>query len=264
MRELFKSLVLILVCQILLTTAMFAHGKGDVEDKEVENKNSWQETFDLDSRKPGKYNIMITATDQGGNKTIEGPHNIWYDPKSDLPVCGITNPYPGMRVVSDLNIVGTCIDDDAVSYVELVLDGDKDHPIRAEGAEFWSYKLKTLDLEEGPHTIQVTGYDINGLQGKPVTLTWQLDRQQPLTQVTDKEMGILVSGNVKFEGTVSDGNGIKSLEYSVDGGKYFAPVKINEKKQLTNFSISINSKDFPDGPAILWFRATDMAGSIGL
>lgn len=264
MREFFKSLVLILVCQILLTTAMFAHGKGDVEDKEVENKNSWQETFDLDSRKPGKYNIMITATDQGGNKTIEGPHNIWYDPKSDLPVCGITNPYPGMRVVSDLNIVGTCIDDDAVSYVELVLDGDKDHPIRADGAEFWSYKLKTLDLEEGPHTIQVTGYDINGLQGKPVTLTWQLDRQQPLTQVTDKEMGILVSGNVKFEGTVSDGNGIKSLEYSVDGGKYFAPVKINEKKQLTNFSISINSKDFPDGPAILWFRATDMAGSIGL
>lgn len=264
MKEFRKSFILVLICQLLLSSAVFAHGKSDIEDKVVDNKNSWQETFDLDSKKPGKYNIMVTATDQGGNVALEGPFNIYYDPKSDLPVCGITNPYPGMRVVSDLNIVGTCVDDDAVDHVMLVLDGDKDHPIKADGAEFWSYKLKTLDLEEGPHTIQVTGYDINGLEGKPVTLTWQLDRQQPLTQITSKEMGVLASGTVKFEGVVSDGNGIKTLEYSVDGGKYFGPVKINDKKQSSNFSISINTKDFPDGPAILWFRATDMAGSVGL
>jgi len=264
MRNFIRNAVLILVCQMLLISSVFAHGKGDIEDKVVDNKNSWQEQFDLDSRKPGKYNIMITAHDQGGNVTVEGPHNIYYDPKSDLPVCGITNPYPGMRVVSDLNIVGTCIDDDAVDHVILVLDGDTEHPIKAEGAEFWSYKLKTLDLEEGPHTIQVTGYDINGLEGKPVTLTWQLDRQQPLTQIVDKDMGILVSGNVKFDGVVSDGNGIKSLEMSVDGGKYFAPVKINDRKQVSDFTVSINTKDFPDGPAILWFRATDHAGSVGL
>lgn len=264
MREIRKSIILLLICQLLLSSAVFAHGKDDIEDKVVDNKNSWQETFDLEHKKPGKYNIMITAHDQGGNVTVEGPHNIYYDPKSDLPVCGITNPYPGMRVVSDLNIVGTCIDDDAVDHVILVLDGDTEHPIRAEGAEFWSYKLKTLDLEEGAHTIQVTGYDINGLAGNPVKLTWQLDRQQPLTQVTNKEMGVLVSGNVKFDGVVSDGNGIKSLEYSVDGGKYFGPVKINDRKQSSDFSISINTKDFPDGPAILWFRAKDQAGSIGL
>ena len=264
MKNFKKNLVLFLIFNVLFTSVLTAHGKNDIEEQNADNVNSWQELFDLDERKPGKYNIMITARDLGGNTVVEGPHNIYYDPKSDLPVCGITNPYPNMRVVSNLNIVGTCVDDDKVRYVELILDGDEENPIKAEGAEFWSYYLNTLDLEEGPHTIKVIGYDINGLAGNPVTLTWQLDRNQPLTQIVDKEMGLLVSGNVKFDGVVSDGNGIKTLEYSVDGGQYFRPVKINDKKQSSEFSISINTKEYPDGPAILWFRATDQSGSVGL
>lgn len=259
-----KKFIFLFSIQLLLSFFVFASRKDKIEDKEAQNLNSWQENFDLENKKTGKYNIMITAKDLGGNVMVEGPFNIYYDPKSDLPVCGITNPYPDMRVVSNLNIVGTCIDDDGVEYVELILDGDEENPIRAEGKEFWSYYLNTLNLEEGPHTIKVIGYDINGLAGNPVSLTWQLDRNQPLTQITDKEMGLLVAGNVRFDGIVSDGNGISSLEYSVDGGKYFKPVKINTKKQESEFSISVDTKKFEDGPAILWFRATDKAGSVGL
>ncbi len=117
-----KKSFLITMLIVLTPFAMFAHGKGDVEDIPVENLNSWQEQFDPDSRKPGKYNIMITARDLGGNVHIEGPHNLYLDPKSDLPICGITNPYPNMRVVGNLNIVGTCVDDDGVSRVDLLLD----------------------------------------------------------------------------------------------------------------------------------------------
>lgn len=263
MKNLKKCISLILVFQMMISFSLFSHGKADIEEKEAENLNSWQETYDLDTKKPGKYNIMITAKDLGGNVMVEGPFNIYYDPKSDLPVSGITNPYPNMRIASNLNIVGTCIDDDAVAYVELVLDGDEENPIRAEGKEFWSYYLNTLDLEEGPHTIKVTGYDINGLAGNPVSLTWQLDRKLPETAIRDKSMGVLVAGNVHFDGIVSDGNGVKSLEYSVDGGKHFSPVKVNSKKQQSDFSVSIDTRKFEDGPEVLWFRATDQAGSVG-
>lgn len=207
---------------------------------------------------------MITATDLGGNVKVEGPHNLYIDPNSDLPVSGITNPYPNKRVVANLNIVGVCVDDDAVSYVELVLDGDTENPIRAEGKEFWSYYLDTNNMEEGPHTVQVTGYDINGLPGKPVSVTYQLDRNQPLTTVADREMGMLVSGNVEFQGTVEDGNGIKELFYSTDNCETFIPVKILNGKPLTNFKFNVNSKNFPDGPAVIWFKATDMSGSTGM
>ncbi len=255
---------------IFMATFAFAHSKGDVEEIKVENMNSWQENFDLESRKAGKYNIMITARDLGGNTTVEGPHNIFLDPKSDLPICGITNPYPGMRVVGNLNIVGTCVDDDGVSRVELILDEGTDHEshVQAEGKEFWSYYLDTTNLEEGDHTIKVIGYDINSIpvESKPVTLTWQLDRKQPVTAIQDKSMGLLVSGNVKFDGVVSDGNGIKELSYSVDNGKNFTPVKLKSNKNgdSCTFSISVDTKKFPDGPAVLWFKAVDKATSVGM
>ncbi len=265
-----KKSIFFILLSLSLSVAAFAHGKGDIEEIKVDNVNSWQEQFDLESRKPGKYNIFITARDLGGNTQVEGPHNLWLDPNSDLPVCGITNPYPNMRVVGNLNIVGTCVDDDGVSRVELILDEGTpiERRVDAEGKEFWSYYLDTNDLEEGPHTIKVIGYDINEIPvvGKPVTMTWQLDRKQPVTKVKDKEMGLLVSGNVKFDGTVSDGNGIKELYYSVDNGQYFLPVKLSntKAKDTCNFTVDVDTRKFSDGPAVLWFKAIDMAGSVGM
>lgn len=279
-----KGLWFLLVSLFVLAST-FAHGKGDVEELEVQNLNSWQEKFDLESKtkkKAVKYNIMITAKDLGGNQTVEGPYNIWIDPESDRPIVGITNPYADMRIVGNLNIVGTCVDDDAVERVELILDEGKvnsagesiEHKEVAKGKEFWSYYLDTTNLEEGPHTIKVIGYDINGLESRPLVLQWQLDRKQPVTKVQNLGMGQLVSGNVKFTGMVNDGNGIKELWYSVNNGKAFAPVKIENSKnakipktrpknEVVEFSLTVDTKKFDDGPAVLWFKARDESGSIG-
>ena len=270
MKYLKSLLVLFFFC--CAAAFSFAHGKGDIEEIDVDNVNSWKENFDLEGKtqkKAVKYNIMITATDLGGNEHIEGPFNLYVDPESDRPVCGITNPYTNMRVVGNLNIVGTCVDDDGVSRVELLLDAGTEHEqlVVADGKEFWSYYLDTNNLEEGPHTIRVTGYDINDepVVSKPVNLTWQLDRKQPLTGVENIGMGQLVSGNVTFKGTVVDGNGIKELYYSVDAGKFWIPVKLSKTKQFdtVEFSISLDTRKFDDGPAVLWFKAIDNATSEG-
>lgn len=77
---------------LFFVAQIFAHGKNDIEECDVDNLNSWQEVFDLENKKPGKYNIMITATDLGGNVKVEGPHNLYIDPNSDLPISRITNP----------------------------------------------------------------------------------------------------------------------------------------------------------------------------
>ena len=103
------------VCAFLMVQAAFSHGSKDVEEINVETLESWQESFTLEGKKKGKYNILVTATDLGGNEFIEGPYNIYVDPKSDLPVCGITNPHQDMRIMGNLNIVGTCVDELSVS-----------------------------------------------------------------------------------------------------------------------------------------------------
>lgn len=250
----------------LAASAVFAHGKKDVVERDVEKMESYQEYFDINDSKPGKYNIMVTAKDKGGNTAFGGPYNIYIDPESDLPISGITNPLNNMRIPGNLNIVGTCIDDDGVGSVELILDGDTENPVKAIGKEFWSYYLDTTNLSEGPHTIEVYGTDVNGLKGKSKKVTWNLDRRQPVTKVTNYGLGELVSGKINFKGTISDGNGIKSLTYSLDNGEHFYDAKISEEKGTGNwiFDVPVDTKLFKDGPTVIWFKATDKTGSVGV
>lgn len=261
-----RSIAFLIFTFIVSTCALFSSGKKELEEISVQNLESWQESFPIEEKKPGTYNIMVTANDKGGNTTVVGPYNIYIDPDSDLPVSGITNPQNGMRVPGNLNIVGTCVDDDAVSYVEIVLDGNEERPLRAEGKEFWSYYLDTSKLEEGLHSVAVTGVDINGTRGETVYASWHLDRQQPVTEINSHAIGELVSGKIRLEGEVKDGNGIKNLEYSLDGGTTFEEisVKYNKKEVKWTFSLNINTKDLEDGPQVCWFRSEDTQGSIGV
>ena len=261
-----KKIIVAVSVFLSLSALLFAHGKDDIVERSVNQEQSWREVFDLTDKKEGKYNILVRVQDQGGNETLGGPFNIWVDPESDLPEVGITNPLPKMRVTGNLNIVGTCIDDDAVDHVNLILDDRKDDIRTAEGKEFWSYYLDTSDLEEGPHTIEVFGTDINGLRGHSVSVTWNLDRRLPVTEVTNIGLGTLVSGKINLKGTVQDGNGIKSLSYSVDGGNSFTDIKLKEDKLtgICEFNIPVNTKDIKDGPSVCWFKARDKMGSVGI
>ncbi|MBP5283476.1 MAG: hypothetical protein J6Y93_02290 [Treponema sp.] len=263
----FITLVTFIFCAAFIS----AHGKGDIDERKVENMDSWQETFDINEKKAGKYNILVTVDDQGGNTSVGGPFNIFIDPESDYPVSGITNPIKDMRVPGNLNIVGTCIDDDGVKEVYLILDGDYENPVKAKGKEFWSHYLDTTLLDEGPHTIEVYGVDVNDLSSagkanKIDKVTWNLDRRQPVTAVTNHGLGQLVSGKINLRGTVNDGNGIKSLSYSLDGGQKVLDAKIayDKNANLWTFDIPVNTKEYPDGPSVIWFRATDKMGSVGV
>ncbi len=285
--------VLRIATVVLLSCAscISAFAEKKVESKSLGPENSWQEVFDITEHQPGKYNILVEGEDKAGNVTVAGPYNIFIDPKSDLPVTGITNPVNNMRVPGNLNIVGTCVDDDEVTEVWLILDGDEDHPVKAEGKEFWSYFLTTTELFEGPHTIEAYGID-NGnpnayrdekgvvdesrvvpKTGNRTKITWQLDRRAPVIEVNNLSMGSLVSGKINLEGRVTDGNGINRLEYSLDGGISFTQTPIREVKYPERnaegllseftFSVPLDTTKFEDGVATCWFRARDNAGSVG-
>ncbi|ULQ58819.1 Ig-like domain-containing protein [Brucepastera parasyntrophica] len=261
-----KKYLFICIFSLLSVMMLFSSGKKDTTEVPVKKLDSWHETLDISQKKPGKYNILITATDLAGNQAFEGPYNIFIDPESDLPVVRITNPLEDMRVPGNLNIVGTCIDDDAVAYVELYFDGDEENPVRAEGTEFWSYYLDTNNLSEGKHTITVSGTDIYGVKGRPYSVSWNLDRERPNTEILTPGMGVLVSSKFSISGTVYDGNGIKELSYSLDRGRTFTPVpiKYDKKNDTWTFDVTIITKNMPDGPAVCWFRAVDGQGSSGI
>ena len=260
-----KKIICFTAALFCVFTIAYTGGSKDTDTVNMASLESWQESLDISHKKKGKYNILITAEDIAGNEGSYGPFNMYIDPQSDLPVAHISSPMDEARIDSDVNIVGTCIDDDALAYVELKIDGGEE-VYRAKGKEFWSYYINTAFFEEGPHTVEVWGVDINGTKGKSVKTVFNLDRRRPETDVRNKAVGELVSGKIFLEGIVQDGNGIERLLYSLDDGNKFEEVKLsyNKKTKQSSFSLSVNTKNIPDGPKVCWFKAVDKQGSVGI
>lgn len=260
-----KKAVYFIVAMIGLAVGLYAGGSKDINTVEMTSLRSWQESLDISGKKKGKYNILITAKDIAGNEGYYGPFNMYINPNSDLPIVHISSPMDEAGIVGNVNVVGTCIDDDAVAYVELKIDNGEE-VYRAKGKEFWSYYINTKEFEEGKHTIEAWGVDINGVRGESIKTSFHLDRHQPETDIQNKAVGELVSGKISLEGIVQDGNGIERLLYSLDDGVKFETINLsyNKKTGQSSFKLNINTKTIPDGPKICWFKAIDKQGSIGI
>ncbi|MDP3178558.1 MAG: Ig-like domain-containing protein, partial [Spirochaetaceae bacterium] len=227
----------------------------------VDGLENWKYGLDLSEYPPGKYNLIVEGRDKAGNVTQALPMNIFVDPESDLPRISIVNPIQGMRVGGDLNIVGTCTDDDGVERVEISLDGGE--YVAADGGEFWFLYLKTAELPEGRRLLDIRGVDINGLEGPPVRVAFELDRTKPTVAVESPPTGSLVSGAFSLSGNIFDANGVRSLEISDDDRTTWKKLNLVKTKDPLsfNFSMPIDTRKFEDGPKVFSFRGVDGVGS---
>jgi hypothetical protein len=231
------------------------------EFRTVIGLEQWRYEYDISAYQPGKYNMIIQGRDKAGNIYTEGPYNIVIDPESDLPITNISNPAPNMRVGGNLNIVGTCVDDDAVALVEISIN---DGPFfEATGTEFWSYELSTFEMLDGAYKITSRGTDIHGVVGRGASVMFHLDRYNPAFEITSHENGDLVSGRIDLTGVVSDLNGIASLSYSSDNGETFEDLQFRGNKQALSveFSVRIDTTELEDGPQVYRIRGRDRTGS---
>jgi len=285
-----KNLFICVLFLIIGSSLWAGGGKDKTISKTAEDPSGFTDSFDISEKKPGKYNYYLEATDRAGNVTLSGPDNIYIDPESDLPKTTIINPLPYMRVQGNMNIVGIAFDDDGIKSVEIAVyrgtDGKGEEIVRvtASGTDYWSYFLDTSDGEiwtDGDYTVKAWSTDINDLSGiadrypngdkvpvkkqKVAVVYWRLDRKKPETIVTSHSVGALVSGNIRLRGNVTDGNGIAALNYSVDGGEKYIPAKFKVDRRNGNntWEINLNTKQFDDGPVVIWFKARDGNNSIG-
>lgn len=266
-----KHLIFLLTFLFIILVDVIAQDDVPVEENKkdslqfvpVDGLENWSLQIDTSQYPAGIYNIIVEGEDSAGNRAISDPVNVYIDPESDKPLVSFSNPTPGMRVSGTLNIIGTCLDDDGVSRVDIkVNDGSYS---RAEGGKFWSYVLDTSALEDGPCTITARGTDINGLEGNERSLVFILDRQVPENEILFPESGTLVHGKVKLEGQSRDNNGIEKIEYKLEGEELFQEISFKNSKNspLGEYTISLDTRELQDGPQIVWVRGTDKTGSIG-
>ncbi|MFA6507264.1 MAG: Ig-like domain-containing protein, partial [Treponemataceae bacterium] len=259
-RLVFSSILLTALCAF----AVFGAGKKEAPLTEAAGLRNWEKTFDISDKKPGIYNIVVEGRDQAGNVTVAGPINVYVDPKTDLPVAAIANPIPLMRVSGDLNVVGTCVDDDGVAKVELRLDGSE--WFSTQGTTFWSFLYKGTDIADGRHTLWARGVDINGLTGPERSVAFDMDKRRPVETVEQPVAGTLVSGRIALRGSVFDANGVASVECSLDSGKTFAETSgsYDKNKGIRSFVAQIDTNKIPDGPSVVLLKSKDGVGSVAL
>ena len=211
----------------------------------VDGLEHWRYEYDVTKYKKGRYNLIIQGTDLAGNTYVEGPYNIEIDPESDLPVTSISNPTPEMRVGGNLNMVGTCVDDDQVSKVEVKINDGEYKEVM--GTDFWSYNLSTEDLPDGAYTIYARGTDINGVVGRDRQVVFNLDRYKPVFEFTSHQNGDMVNRIINLTGNVSDPNGIASLSYSTDGGQIYETLPFRGDRQAASvtFQVRIDTTKLP-------------------
>jgi hypothetical protein len=251
----------LLVLPIAWSAALGNPEKGDY--KPVQGLENWDARLELEGLKQGKYNLIMRAKDQAGNVGYEGPYNVFVDPRSDLPVARISHPAPGSRAVSQLEVIGTCVDDDGVQSVQVSLDGGD--AAEAKGTEFWSLPLDIASLQDGEHTLSAVGVDVNGLEGQASTVRFQVDKRAPLIRLTSHPSGALVSGKVQVKGEVEDPNGLATLAWSRDSSNGFQPLKMSLDKpgRRAEFELELDTRGGSDGPLVLWLQAADRTGSTG-
>jgi hypothetical protein len=228
----------------------------------VKGLENWDTRLELEGLKEGKYNLIVRASDEAGNVRYEGPYNIFVDPRSDLPVARISHPTAGARVASQLDVVGTCVDDDGVQSVQVRLDDGE--PAAAKGTEFWSLALDVAALSDGEHSLRAVGVDVNGTEGPPTMVRFHVDKKAPVMRILNHSSGALVSGQVELKGEVEDPNGVAGLAWSRDGGESFQPVRLSLEKpgRRATFQVELDTRSAGDGPLVLWLQAGDRTGSI--
>ncbi len=242
----------------------------------VEGTLNWNHQFDL-AGKTGPWHIALTAIDNMRNTSFETAVNINIDPKSDIPTLTVINPLPNARVTGNLEIVGTALDNDAIDRVEVIIinESGEEEKFICSGTNFWSYNLTTTNMNDGNHMIKLRAYDNNGLgsQWKNVygltkdytEIPFILDRRSPSITVSSLKSGDIISGNILLEGTASDSNKIRLIEYSIDNRLTFNTIEnfTYREKVETAFKYSFSSDVMVDGKQTIWVRATDIAGSQG-
>lgn len=238
----------------------FAAGKTDEDAFEtVEGTGNWEHTIDVSELEPGKYNILVRARDRAGNEALGGPFNVQVDPASDQPLASISYPTPNQAVGERMYIIGTAIDDDAVGRIEIRVDDRS--PITAEGTDFWSAFVSLASLEDGPHTITATVFDINGTASEPVSVNVNLDTTAPATFTESHDSGVLISRKTDISGAVEDANGVTGLSLITGEGEQ--PLRLQGREELRKeFAFEIDPRELEEGATVWWLRSVDGTGTV--
>lgn len=211
----------------------------------------------------GTYNypVEIRATDAAGNQTIVSSYSFNISPDMDKPVLSVTTPTDNSTLGGEILFIGTATDNEAVASVWTRIDingdgdyedtfdlnNDSDTSDNFEREVTWyeitDYQNSVWKLQiNGDSTLyrsnaQITGspedfihiqfkaIDIEGSESIVLSRTLTLDETFPeISGFGLSGGGTDISGMINLVGTITDNEGITSVDISYNGGLSYESV----------------------------------------
>ena len=226
--------------------------------------------------------LTVTTKDRAGNTGIS--ENIVYiDQSTDLPVVSFSNLDLQAQASENLfgmgswTIYGTATDDDGLEKIEYKLDGAANTTTLFDSAALAGTTSKSINyvipqaLAGGDHTLQFILTDINGKQTEQ-TVNFAVDNDSPIIRITEPT-GEFVGQESTAKGTVSDSNGITSVEFvsltktknggttTIDSFAADPSITLNDTKTEWTCTVELEGADVDDTATYTQiYRTTDVYG----
>lgn len=142
------------------------------------------------------------------------------------PTARVTSPATGGSLSGVGNVVVDAKDAGGVADVTLSVDG---RPFATDTRSPYKFALDTASFSVGSHRLTIVATDLFGNASPPVSLdvsfrAGSTSASASATQITFRapKPGATVSGNVTIDATVSDPDGLATVEWFIDGESVFA------------------------------------------
>ena len=131
------------------------------------------------------------------------------------PIAAITAPTQGQLVSGYINVTGTATDDEAITRVEVRIDGGDWE--EATGTATWTFEVDTTLLAFGAHQVDVQSFD-GALYSALASVGITVDQPPVVSSVVLP--GQFLGGTVAINGTASDDSAVTGVEYNIDNGAW--------------------------------------------
>ena len=208
-------------------------------------------SLDTTTLADGPHTLTLAAYDAAGNQASDSLAVTVNNSDLIPPSATLTAPADGATVSGTIAVTTDASDNEAVTRVELFVDGALTD---TDSAAPYEFSLDTTALNNGLHTLTVTAYDAANNQGSDqVSVTASNpDLTPPIVVLTTPADGAMVSGTVAVTADASDNEAVDRVELFVDGA-------LADTDSAAPYEFSLDTTALGDGPHTLRATAYDAA-----
>ena len=159
----------------------------------------------------GAHTLTVKAMDDAGNVTTSAAVAVTVD--NTAPTAALSAPAHTAYVRGTVAFSATASDNQGVARVEFYAE---DTLIGTDTSAPYEVSWNSVSLADGYYTLRAKAYDSAGNSGSAAILV-TLDNTPPDVALTSPAPGAFVRGTVLLDAIASDNNGMKRVEFYVDG-----------------------------------------------